>query len=172
METRLTARSQSVAVQRVMESNPEYSRRVGGAVPAPTAAGEVLSALPPAVDASQKVDLGLWDGPELVAFADVIVGWPAESVAHIGLLMTDGARQGEGLGRMMHDAVIDFVRWESGIQSLRLSIVDTHADLAEPFWTRLGYEPTGEAVPYASGSVESTARIWTRPVVVTRVFLK
>lgn len=164
MEVRVIDPSQSMAVQRIMESNAEYSRRVEGAAPTPTAAGEVLSALPPGVPVSQKVDLGLWDGRELVAFADVIVRWPADSVAHIGLLMTDGARHGEGFGRMMHDAVVDFLGRDSGIQSLRLSIVDTNADLAEPFWTNLGYEPTGEAVPYVSSSVESTARIWARPV--------
>ncbi len=166
MEARLVDPSQSMAVQRIMESNAEYSRRVEGAVPTPAAANEVLSALPPGVPISQKVDLGLWDGQELVAFADVILGWPTVSVAHIGLLMTDGARQGEGLGRKMHDAVVDLAGRRPGIQSLRLSIVDTNADLAAPFWTKLGYEPTGEAVPYVSGTVESTARIWVRPVAV------
>lgn len=105
-------------------------------------------------------------GQELVAFADVILGWPAEPVAHIGLLVTDGARRGEGLGRRMHDAVIDLAGWTPGIRSLRLSVVDTNADLAVPFWTKLGYELSGEAMPYASGSVESTARIWVRPVAV------
>lgn len=153
-----------MAVLCILESNTEYSRRVEGAVPTPAAAGEILSALPPGVPISKKVDLGLWIGQELVAFADVILGWPTESLAHIGLLMTDGARQGEGLGRMMHDAVVDLAGRRAGIQSLRLSIVDTNADLAAPFWTKLGYEPTGEAVPYVSGSVESTARIWVRLV--------
>lgn len=166
MEARLIDSSQTKAVQRILESNADYSRRVDGSVSGPTAADEVLSAHPPDATVSQKVDLGLWDGQELVAFSDVIVGWPTASVAHIGLLITDGARHGEGLGRMMHDAVIDLVGAKPEIQTMRLSIVDTNADLAEPFWVRLGYEPTGEAVPYLSGSVESKARIWMRPVVV------
>lgn len=166
LEVRRITQGQCAALQRMMESNLEYSRRVGGTELAPEAASEALSALPPGVLNSQKVDLGLWDGQELVAFADVILGWPAESVAHVGLLMTHGARQGGGLGRVMHDAVIDLVGRTPNIQSLRLSVVDTNADLAEPFWAKLGYEPTGESVPYVSGSVESTARIWTRPVVI------
>ncbi|WP_245826094.1 GNAT family N-acetyltransferase [Kocuria massiliensis] len=166
MEARLIDPSSSSAVQRIMESNAEYSHRVEGEAPTPTATAEALSALPSGASSSQKIDLGLWDGQDLVAIADVIVGWPAETVPHIGLLMTDGARQGEGLGRMMHDAVIDLAGREQSIQTLRLSIVDTNADLAGPFWTKLGYEPTGEAVPNVSGSVESTARIWARPVAV------
>lgn len=44
MEARLIDPSQSMAVQRIMESNDEYSRRIEGAVPTPIAAGEVLSA--------------------------------------------------------------------------------------------------------------------------------
>ncbi len=164
MEARPIDPSQCLAVQRIMESNAEYSRRVEGANPAPTAADEVLSALPPGVDASQKVNLGIWDGSQLVAFADVIIGWPAASVAHLGLLMTDDARRGEGLGRAMHNAVIDLVSKDPNIRTLRISIVDTNSDLAEPFWVSLGYEPTGEAAPCGSGSVESTARIWTRSV--------
>lgn len=165
MDVKLIRRTDSAAVQRILESNPEYSRRVGGEPSGPEAAEAVLSALPPAVDAAQKADLGLWDGPELVAFADVILGWPTEPVAHIGLLMTDGARHGEGLGRQMHDAVVDHASRDSTIQTLRLSIVETNADLAEPFWARLGYEPTGDVSTYVSGDVESTARIWGRPLV-------
>lgn len=168
MEARRIGPSQSMHVQRIMESNAEYSRRVEGSAPTRTAADDVLSALPPGVSNSQKANLGLWEGQELVAFADVIVGWPAESVAHIGLLMTDGARRGEGFGRMMHDAVVGVVGQWPGMRSLRLSVVDTNADLAAPFWAKLGYERTGEAVPYVSGRVESTARIWMRPLAVVQ----
>ncbi|TAP27782.1 GNAT family N-acetyltransferase [Arthrobacter sp. S41] len=166
MDIRLIDSRQSKALQRLMESNAQYSRLVEGRAPVPTAASDALTAQPPNVSCLQKVDLGLWDGQELVAFADVIIGWPAKTVAHIGLLMTDGARQGEVLGRMRHDAVIDLVAQSSDIKSLRLSVVDTNADLAEPFWKKLGYVPTGESEPYVSGSVESTARIWLRPGVV------
>ncbi|MDR0960608.1 MAG: GNAT family N-acetyltransferase [Propionibacteriaceae bacterium] len=165
METKLITRTDAAAVQRILESNPDYSRRVKGAPSGIGAAEEALSALPPAVDIHQKVDLGLWEGPDLVAFADVIVGWPTDSTAHIGLLITHGARHGEGLGRAMHDAVIDYVSSHSAIQTLRLAIVDTNAEIAEPFWMKLGYEPTGEASRYASGDVESMSRIWARSLV-------
>lgn len=170
LEARLIAQDQVDAVQRVMESNAQYSWHVSGAQPTPTAASDVLTALPPNVSITQKVDLGLWDGGDLVAFADVLIGWPSSSTAHIGLLMTERSRHGEGLGRQMHDAVLDLVSGRTDVQTLRLSIVDANSDLAEPFWIRLGYESTGEAAPYFSGSVESTARIWARPVETSRMF--
>lgn len=164
LESSLIAPDQSAAVQRIMESNANYSLRVTGAATAPGSAEEVLRALPPGVEVSQKVDLGLWAGQELVAFADVIVGWPTAAEAHIGLLITHGARHGEGLGRTVHDVVVDLVGRNPRIQTLRLSIVDTNADLADPFWKKLGYEPTGEVKPYCSGGLESVARIWSRRV--------
>lgn len=108
---------------------------------------------------SQKLNPGLWDGPKLVVFADVIIGWPDPSTARIGFLMTAAARYGEGLGRTMRHAVAGLVSENPPRHTLRISAVD----LAERFWVTLGYEPTGEAAPYASGTVESTARIWTRP---------
>lgn len=159
--------SDEEALQRLMLSNPGYSHRVEGAGPKENAAREVLTALPPSVEWTQKHDLGIWDGALLMAFADVIVGWPNPKQAHIGLLMTDGVREGEGWGRKMHDAVLQMLAEYRTIETLRLSIVDTNADVAEPFWTKMGYQPTGDAVPYASGMVESVARVWARPVVVT-----
>ena len=99
-----------------------------------------------------------------MAFADVIVGWPDPSSAHIGLLMTDGAREGQGLGRMPHTAIAEELLELRTVETLRLSIVDTNATVAVPFWTKMDYSATGEAVPYESGAVSSTARIWVRPI--------
>ncbi len=164
LEAHRISHGQASAVQRVLEANPVYALRVGGALPAPNAADDVLTALPPNVDTVQKLNTGLWEDEALVAFADVIFGWPASGTAHIGLLMTDGIRHGGGLGRRMHEVVIDAVRERPQIKSLRLSIVDTNADLAEPFWKKLRYEPTGEAKPQSSGDAESVARIWSRSV--------
>lgn len=65
----------------------------------------------------------------------------------------------------MHDAVVGWVGGISEVEVLRLSIVDTNADVAEPFWMKLGYQPTGESSPYISGLVESTARVWVRRLV-------
>lgn len=151
------------ALQRLMLSNPGYARRVQGGAVGADAAREVLAALPPGVERDQKWGLGVWEGDLLVAFADVIVGWPDPSSAHIGLLMTDGAREGQGLGRTLHTAIVQELLELRTVETLRLSIVDTNAAVAEPFWIKMDYSATGEAVPYESGAVSSTARIWVRP---------
>lgn len=164
LQVRVVARDDATAVQRLMETNAGYSERVEGVGPRPNAAQEVLTVLPPGIGGSQKVNLGLWSGERLVALADFIIGWPTPSVAHIGLLMTDGTRHCQGLGRRMHQTVVEALLEHPQIQSLRLSIVDTNADDAEPFWDALGYRRTGAFTPYSSGAVESIARVWSRPV--------
>lgn len=65
----------------------------------------------------------------------------------------------------MHDAVVDSVGDVSDVEVLRLSIVVTNADAAEPMWAKRGYQPTGESSGYISGRVESTARVWACPLV-------
>ena len=48
------------------------------------------------------------------------------------------------------------------MRRLRLGIVATNAEVAEPFWTALGYRPTGETAPYSAGDVVSSTAIWER----------
>ncbi len=108
-----------------------------------------------------------------MAFADVLLGYPAPEVAYIGLLVVRGGAHGQGLGRAMHDEVVACARASVGvgvpassvpITRLRLGIVATNADVAEPFWRSLGYEPTGETKPYRYDRLESTVTLWERPL--------
>ncbi|WP_217132505.1 GNAT family N-acetyltransferase [Leucobacter chinensis] len=147
---------------RLFESNDGYTRRVSGRSHREGDADSALVALPPGVSKSQKYGLGLWNKRELVAFADVIRGWPAPEVAHIGLLMTHGDQHGQGLGMQMHKAILEASKSWLEISSLRISIVNTNAETANGFWTTLGYEPTGESAIYEGDLVKSVARVWVR----------
>jgi predicted N-acetyltransferase YhbS len=158
-------RGDVAALRALMESVPDYTRRVTGRAPDPADAADVLLALPPGHPPDRKLCLGLRDeaGPStLVAFADVLHGWPRPGVAHIGLLVVHGEHHGRGLGRRMHDEVVARAGTWPDVTRTRLGIVATNADVAEPFWGALGYRPTGEARPYDSGPVSSTTAIWER----------
>ena len=52
----------------------------------------------------------------------------------------------------------------AGLQRLRLGIVETNAAVAQPFWTALGYRPTGEVKPYRYDKLTSTVALWERPL--------
>jgi GNAT superfamily N-acetyltransferase len=152
------------AVQQLLSDDGGYAGRVSGRPAGVADAVAVLTERPPGTPASAKHVLGLADGDDLVGIADVIRGWPAVGTAHIGLLQTVASRHRLGLGRAVHDAVVDLVSTWPEIATLRLAVVDTNRDVAEPFWRATGYGPTGETSPFESGSVRSVARIWTRPV--------
>ncbi|MCT1556839.1 GNAT family N-acetyltransferase [Helcobacillus massiliensis] len=181
---------------RLLASFPDYARRVGGlradgTVDGDSAARDVLETLPPGVDASAKNLRGLWvsapvgpsaapsadptahtpaglPGMGLIAVADVIRGWPTDSTAFIGILFVHGEQQGRGLGAAFHRRVEkEISRWDE-IDRIELRIVATNADAAEPFWRRMGFEPTGETSPFErgepgeAGHVSSTSARWAK----------
>lgn len=173
------------ALQDLLESVPDYALRITGYPPGPSDGLSALLSVPDGFDPAGKVGLGLWEGERLVAFADVLLGYPSPSVAYIGLLVVRGGEQGRGLGRAMHDTVVERVRAAPGrsrversrperpersgvgrlrVERLRLGIVATNASVAEPFWRALGYEPTGEEKPYRYDHLVSTVALWERPL--------
>jgi len=153
------------ALQHLLESLPDYAERVTGSPPGDSDALSVLIDAPDGFDPAGKRALGLWDGDRLVAFADVLIGYPNADTAFIGLLAVAGDCHRTGLGRRLHQAVTERARQECGSNgTLRLAILDTNKDTAEPFWRSLGYEPTGESVPYQRGTVTSTVALWERPI--------
>ena len=114
-------------------------------------------------DPAGKYGIGLWDGDSLVAFTDVLLGYPAPIPAYIGLLVVRGGRHGSGLGRVLHETVLSLGA-DARADRLRLGIVATNAVGAEPFWRALGYAPTGERKPYRYDRLESTVALWERAV--------
>ena len=154
----------AVEIQKLMLSNSDYSVRITGHAPSEDAAAEMLRALPPRVEERQKIDRGLFRDTDLLALADLIMGWPQKYIAHIGLLMIHSSHHGQGLGRAMHQDLLNYAAKDEGITTLRISIVDSNREQAEKFWGALGYAPTGELSPYEVGPVKSIARIWQRPI--------
>lgn len=136
-------------LQTLLESAPEYSRRIASNQRRPSGGREVLEALPPGLDPRCKFDIWLWieGAGQLIGFSDIRHGWPRFRVAHVGLLVVHGAHRGRGVGSQPHDRVVErTVQW-ADVYVLRLGIVATNAAVAEPFWQALGYRPMGEVAP-------------------------
>jgi GNAT superfamily N-acetyltransferase len=148
------------AVQAVIESDAGYVERVTGLPPGPADAQSLLLMRPPDLPEDCKVVYGVWCGAELVGLLDVLRGWPTAEVAHIGLLQVRGDRQRQGIGRRAHALLLSRL-WPE-ITTLRIAIVATNAEIAEPFWRSLGYDPSGSPQPYRYNNLTSTVRIWTR----------
>ncbi len=121
--------------------------------------------LPPGFDPTHKHGVGLWDGAALVAFADFLLGYPHPAGLYVGLLIVHGEHHGKELGRELHDAILQRARNTATIQRMRLGIVATSAAVAQPFWQRLGYRPTGERKPYYYDHLTSTVTLWERAII-------
>lgn len=152
-------------VQSLLDSDPSYTRRVRGDSPALGDGHEILVGKPAGLAVEDKFVLGLVQDDVLLALADVLRAWPTPDTAHLGLLFVSGGHRGQGLAHRLHDEVVQLAASWPGVLSLRLSIVDTNRQMAEPLWKHLGYQPTGDSTPFHDGTVRSTARIWVRQCV-------
>lgn len=81
-----------------------------------------------------------WDGP-LIVVTDLLLHWPAYDTAHIGLLLVDGRRQNEGLGRRTLTALDVHTKMWHWLRRWRIAVVRSNAQ-ALGFWERMGYTPT------------------------------
>lgn len=147
------------AVQAVIESDPAYVERVTGLPPGPADAQSLLLMRPPDLPEDRKTVYGVRDGDgALVGLIDVLRGYPDEATAFVGLLQVRRDRQRRGLGRQAHAALLDVVAGWPEVTTLRLAIVATNREVAEPFWLSLGYRPVGAPVPYRYANLETTAQ--------------
>lgn len=162
-EVRPLATADTEALQELLETIPDYAQRVTGAPPTPHDATDVLTELPPGHDPAAKLDLGMWEGPGLLAAVDLLQDHPSAGTVFIGLLAVRGDRRGGGIGRQLHDHVLARCR-ERRADRLRLAVVATNAADAAPFWSALGYRPTGEERPFTRGEVRTSLALWERPV--------
>lgn len=141
-------------LQRVLEGAPIYAQLVTGAPPHQTDAQNTCSVLPPGKSYEDKFVYGIYLGPQMVGCADLIRGFPDPQTATLGLLLLDEAHQGRGIGRIACLAIEDQVRSWGECTRLRIGIVRTN-DRVLPFWSALGFVPSGEVKPYRCGGVHS-----------------
>lgn len=131
------------ALLALCESNPAYYELYGER-PTLENLAQALRELPPGCRAEQKAFLGFYEEVELVAVIDIVRGYPDEQSAYAGLLMVDGAHHGRGIGTQVARGELRRLRAE-GFSCVRLAYIQGN-EPARRFWTKLGFEPTGEVV--------------------------
>ncbi|SHH43578.1 Acetyltransferase (GNAT) domain-containing protein [Jatrophihabitans endophyticus] len=158
-------RDETGALQALLDAAADYTRDALGRPPRPGDAVAVLDGRPDGVSPIDKFAFGSWHDSELVAFADVVRGYPAADVAYLGLLVVHPNHRRRGVARTFHDDLVMCLRSWDEIARVRLSIVATNAVTAEPFWSALGYAPTGESRPIRrDDGVATTVAFWERAV--------
>ena len=102
---------------------------------------EDMNALPPGKDYNHKYYIGFFDQNKLIAVMDLILGFPTDSIAFIGLFMTDVSVQGKGIGSKIISECIFYLTL-LGYKSVRLGI-DKGNPQSAAFWTKNHFAETG-----------------------------
>lgn len=117
-----------------------------------------MAALPPGVSSADKFYVGFFQGDTLIAVLDLILGYPDEHTAFVGLFMTRREIQGKGVGSAL---MADCARClqAQGFRRMRLAYAKGNPQSAA-FWRKNGFRETGEAVDKG----DYTAVLMERPL--------
>lgn len=103
---------------------------------------EDMNALPPNKTSDEKFYFGFFRSNKLVALMDLILGYPNEKTAFVGLFMVDTEYQGQGVGSKIIEQCVVVIK-QAGFDVVRLGI-DKGNPQSERFWTKNKFVKTGE----------------------------
>jgi GNAT superfamily N-acetyltransferase len=149
-------------LQALLEACTEYAEQVTGYPTGPSDALSTLLQVPEGLPEDRKTVLGAWEGGRLVGVADVLLGFPDGRTTTLGLLLVAPDRRRRGIGRALHDAVVERARTATDV--VRIGIVDTNAPVSSPVFARLGSAPVGDAEPFRYDELKSVVRHWRLPL--------
>jgi len=93
---------------------------------------EDMEALPPHKSYDDKYYIGFFENNTLVAIIDLILGYPMEEIAFIGLLMTNVLYQNKGVGSSIVGDVCAYLK-QLGYKKVRIG-VDKENPQSNSFW--------------------------------------
>ncbi|MGT2715083.1 GNAT family N-acetyltransferase [Streptococcus respiraculi] len=103
-----------------------------------------LTNYPTSSSPDKKYYLGCWKKNELVAVIDVVLDYPTDKIAWIGLFMVHGQHQQKEFGSKLFHLLEDFLA-KAHYPELQLAYVKTYPEAAH-FWTKIGFQPTGNEI--------------------------
>jgi GNAT superfamily N-acetyltransferase len=154
-------RSQMDDLQRVIEEAPTFINRVTGALPGPADAQSTYTILPEGKTYDDKFVFGVYRGGQMVGCVDLIRGFPNPTTAQFGLYLVSEKCRRQRIGSDAYALLEDFIRNWGTCDRIRIGIVRVNDEVI-PFWTHLGFSPTGEVKPYKYGNVTSEAILYEK----------
>ena len=89
-----------------------------------------------------KLYVGFYRHEKLIGIMDLILHYPVENSAYIGLFMTDKAYQNKGVGSIIIEECLTALK-EKGFSSVRLGYMKVNIQ-SRNFWMKNRFVPTGE----------------------------
>ncbi len=100
---------------------------------------EIFDDLPPNKGYEDKFVLGVYDPQfKLVGVLDVIRDYVDKGEWTIGLILLDPSNRGRGLGKTVHEALIDWAKG-LGAKSFRIGVIEENLT-GQHFWKATGYK--------------------------------
>jgi len=130
----------ALEIYALYQTNPQYFEAMSDIATLESTRAD-LTALPPNKTYEDKYYLGFYDSDALVAVMDLILAFPNQETAFIGLFMVQGARQGKGIGSSIVSQALYYLK-ETGFSACRLGYVKTNSQ-SKYFWEKNGFLPTG-----------------------------
>jgi len=100
-----------------------------------------MKALPPNKKEDEKLYIGYFNGDELVAVLDLIINFPDEKTAYIGLFMVNKLFQGNGVGTKIIEELSLFLK-KNGFNNISLAFAKGNPQ-SEAFWLKNEFFKTG-----------------------------
>ena len=97
----------------------------------------IFTALPPNTNLSQKYVLGFYANKKLIAFMDLIVGYPTRKSGMIGLFMVEPSLQGQGIGRKIIEKILEVLK-SLGFENCEIGVIENNVEGLE-FWKKMGF---------------------------------
>lgn len=104
-----------------------------------------LEAVPPGMTSDNKYYLGFWESDQLVAILDLILQYPNQETAFVGLFMMEQSKQGSGNGSKIISELCNRLHHE-GYTCVRLAYAKGNKQ-SQTFWLKNQFRPTGEEYP-------------------------
>lgn len=101
-----------------------------------------MQALPPNTNKSNKFYLGYFEGDKLIAIIDLILKYPNEKTAFIGLFMIHKDCQNQGIGSNIINDCVQYLKTLT-FSNIRLAYAKGNMQ-SESFWLKNHFIKTGE----------------------------
>lgn len=131
-------------VYAVCKGNPQYFQCMHSPVTMENLKQDLV-ALPPNTTLEDKYFVGFYLQDRLIAFMDLILGYPNEHSAWIGWFMMDHELQGKGTGTSIITQVLHQLQ-KARFSCVQLGYVEANQQ-SEAFWKKNNFLPTGRKVP-------------------------
>lgn len=153
--------SSEALVQTLLDAIPTYYLLIDG-VPNAGSAKAVFEELPPGRTYEDKHVLLIEEDGIPAGVIDLVIGYPQDKVAYIGLLVLDECRQGRGLGKATYQLLENYIRGFE-VDSIQLGVNDTnHPGMA--FWPKLGFQRNGRSRAHQGKKIISTVIVMEKSI--------